>query len=229
MQFTELWPGGPKYSNSGRAFPLTADSIILADFAPRNPRVLDIGCGSGIIGLLIAWNNADAHVTGIDISREAIECARRNVAQNSLDGRFCAVHGDIMDTELLKSAFDLAVCNPPYFEKGRGKSAGAAREESTATLFDIIKRASALLVRGGSLCIVIRPDRLAEALSAMAELEFSPARLRTVTHTANSPPSMALVEARLGAGSHLKVLPPLALKGENGGDSDEIKRIYRMN
>ena len=241
MDFAELWSGGPKYGNGRRAFPLMADSILLADFAASDTArsVLDIGCGSGIIGLLIAWNNSAAHVTGIDISQDAVMCTRENIAANSLDGRFDVRCGDIKDIELTDGSFDLVVCNPPYFKKGREKSGEqkqrscTAREESTATLRDIVERASTLLRPGGAFCLVLLPERLGEALEAMTELEFSPARLRMVMHTETAAPSMALIEAWLGATAELEVLPPLILKDGSGAanskDSEEIRRIYHMD
>ena len=231
MDFTELWPDGPKYANDGRAFPLTADSVLLADFAQAEDlrRVLDVGCGSGIIGLLIAWNNREAHVIGVDISEDAVMCARDNIAQNALDDRVDVMCGDILGVALPEGSFDLVVCNPPYFEKGRGKSGGTAREESTATLRDITERASKLLCAGGAFCIVTRPERLSETLETMTEIDFSPARLRLVAHTANSAPSMVLIDARLGVTTELEVLSRLVLTDEKGGDSEEIKRIYRMD
>ena len=231
MDFTELWAGGPKYACSEDVFPLTVDSILLADFAPGKHvrRVLDIGCGSGIIGLLIAWSNRATHVTGVDISESAVVCARDNLELNSLGARFKVLCGDIKSVELSDDSFDLAVCNPPYFEKGRGKSGGTAREESSATLRDIMERVAKLLRPGGVFCLVLRTERLAEALAALTELEFSPARLRQVQHTAISAPSMVLLEAWRGVTTELEVMPPLILKDENGCDSGEIKRIYHMD
>lgn len=228
--FTELWPRGPRYKNDGRAFPLTADSVLLADFAGSRDcaRVLDIGCGSGIIGLLIAYGNTAAHVTGVEISTEAAALARENISENALEGRFDIITGDITNTPLQEHAFDLIVCNPPYFEKGRGKPAGIFREESTARLGDIIKTASRLLSEGGAFCMVLRPERLEEARRLATESGFALARLRFVRHNSISNPSMALIEARFGENGDPPRLPDLLLKNENGGDSEEVRRIYRM-
>lgn len=228
MHFTELWKSGPKYTNGGRAFPMTADSILLADFAKKAERVLDIGCGSGLIGLLIAWNNEAAHITGVDISIEAASCSRDNFAANGLESRCSAIHGDILEVALPERSFDLIVCNPPYFEKGRGRSGGAAREESSATLREIIRRSSELLCNGGSLCLVLRPERLVQALEAMRFYGFSPSRRRFVVHTKQSKPSMVLLEGVLCGDLELEILPQLVLKDDSGKDSAEIMRIYRM-
>ena len=230
MLNNKLWSGGPALAINENVFPVTADSILLADFASSSAadakHILDIGCGCGIIGLLLAWNNKDAFVTAVDISPEAVACTRENFEQNGLTECFEVICGDILDLD--DRLFDLIVCNPPYFEKGRGKSGGAAREESAATLGDIIAHSAKLLCTGGVLCLVLRPERLPEALESLTENELSPARLRLVRHTEESPPSMALIEAFLSSSVELDVLPPLILKNKNGGDSEDVKRIYRM-
>ena len=232
MTTTELWSGGVKFTVSENVFPLTTDSILLADFANAGSagvkNILDIGCGSGIVGLLLAWNNTDAHLTGIDISEDAVACARENIEQNGFGGRFEVVCGDIKTADFPGGLFELAVCNPPYFEKGRGKPGGFMREESTATLRDITEAAAKLLCPGGVFCLVMRFERLGDTLEILTELEFSPERLRLVQHTETAPPSMALVSARLGTTTELEVQPPLILKDKNNCDSEEIRRIYRM-
>ena len=49
------------------AFPLSTDSMVLADFVrlPRNARVLDLGSGCGTLGLLLCGRYDSCHVTGV--------------------------------------------------------------------------------------------------------------------------------------------------------------------
>ena len=60
---SELWPGGPEYAFAG-AFPVTTDSVLLADFARIRPgsRVLELCCGAGLISLLLM-----ARAPGLDV------------------------------------------------------------------------------------------------------------------------------------------------------------------
>lgn len=55
---------------------------------------------------------------------------------------------------------------------------------------------------------------------------FEAKRLRTVAHKPGKEPSLVLIEARRGAGSGLKIMPPLHICGDDGRESAEIKRIY---
>ncbi|MBO6306968.1 MAG: peptide chain release factor N(5)-glutamine methyltransferase [Paludibacteraceae bacterium] len=81
-------------------------------------RVLDIGTGSGCIGIALKKAHPDWHVTGIDISPEAIAVARENALRNHADVNFLVA--DIFSDEIDKtfnsqlSTFNLIVSNPPY-------------------------------------------------------------------------------------------------------------------
>lgn len=78
-------------------------------------RCLDIGTGSGCIGISIALERPETEVVAIDSSREALEVARRNAER--LGARNITFHHtDFFDDEGMRSlgSFDLIVSNPPY-------------------------------------------------------------------------------------------------------------------
>jgi release factor glutamine methyltransferase len=75
----------------------------------EEPRVLDLGVGSGAIALALKDERPDAHVTGVDESRPALELARENVARLGLGVELRA--GGI---EAASNGWDLVVSNPPY-------------------------------------------------------------------------------------------------------------------
>ena len=75
-------------------------------------KVLDIGTGSGCIAISLAKNLLNAEVYGIDVSKKAIETAKRNAINNNVDIIF--MYQDILDTDVLACNFDIIVSNPPY-------------------------------------------------------------------------------------------------------------------
>ena len=84
-------------------------------FSAETVKVLDLGTGSGNIAIAIAANAPRARVTAVDISREALEVARRNVERHHLSDRVSLVQGDLfeaLDDDALR--FDVIVSNPPY-------------------------------------------------------------------------------------------------------------------
>lgn len=98
------------------------DTVAVAELAIRqgmfldqNPRILDLCCGSGCIGLAIASRVKDAKVTLADLSKEALAVAKKNVQRNRMGGRVSYFQADAMKTApAFLGKFDLIVSNPPY-------------------------------------------------------------------------------------------------------------------
>ncbi len=112
----------------GNTFVVTPDVLIpradtewLCDAAVQRagrlpaPRVLDLCCGSGCIGISLALAVPEACVTAVDCSERALDVTRRNAAKYCLaPPRFDAVQADALGTERISGVFDLVVSNPPY-------------------------------------------------------------------------------------------------------------------
>jgi len=87
----------------------------LAFLKSRNaPAVLDIGTGSGCIGISIAHQKKDSHVTAVDVSPDALAVATRNAAKHGVADRMTLLQGDLFAPLTSGSTFDLIVSNPPY-------------------------------------------------------------------------------------------------------------------
>lgn len=90
-------------------------AIRQALFLEKDPRILDLCCGSGCIGLAVASRVKDAKVTLADISQDALAVAKENVALNKLSGRVRCVAADALKPAFpFLGKFDLIVSNPPY-------------------------------------------------------------------------------------------------------------------
>ena len=90
-------------------------AIRQALFLDQNPRILDLCCGSGCIGLAIAKRVKDARVTLADLSQNALTIARENTAMHKMGGRLRCVRVDAMQpASTFLGKFDLIVSNPPY-------------------------------------------------------------------------------------------------------------------
>jgi len=90
-------------------------AIRQALFLEKDPRILDLCCGSGCIGLAVASRVKDAKVTLADISQDALSVAKENVALNKLSGRVRCVAADALKPAFpFLGKFDMIVSNPPY-------------------------------------------------------------------------------------------------------------------
>ena len=93
-------------------------AIRKALFLDQDPRILDLCCGSGCIGLAVASRVKDAKVTLADLSREALAVAKENVTLNKLSARVRCVQADALEKPaLFLGKFDMIISNPPYITK----------------------------------------------------------------------------------------------------------------
>ena len=90
---------------------LAEAALVALRAMPGSPAVLDLCAGSGCVGLSLASLAPDARVTLADVSREALEIARRN--ERALGVKVELRHGDLYDA-VGQARFDLIVSNPPY-------------------------------------------------------------------------------------------------------------------
>lgn len=144
--FKPLWPGGPVYVQSPH-FLLGTDSILLADFVrPQSRRHgLDLGCGGGILMLLLKTRLPELCMEGLEILPEAADIARENLRKNFPGEIPCVRTGDLRNCRTYYSAgsFDFLVSNPPYFAAGSGRSAPEAGGRSHAVKQPVRWRISA--------------------------------------------------------------------------------------
>ncbi len=73
--------------------------------------ILDMGCGIGPIGLLLAHFDKNRHVTLVDVNRRALDCAKQNAAKLGLSSRVDIFESDVYSN--INSSFSTIVTNPP--------------------------------------------------------------------------------------------------------------------
>jgi len=229
-----LWPDGWQFLFDDTLFQPGTDSFLLGAFPKlkQGEKVCDLGAGTGLLGLLLLARQPAAHVTNVELQSAACCLAQRTAALNGLESSVTCVEGDLRDASLFAAgSFDLVICNPPYFAADTGAQAvsdarRAARSEVTCTLEDICCAAQRLLRWGGRLALVFRTERMAELMELCRRHGLEPKRLRLVQHTAQSAPSLLLLECRRGGKTGLAVEAPLIMTNEDGSPTEEVDAMY---
>lgn len=228
-----LSPGGLRFVYEDTLFRPGTDTFLLSSLPRLRPglRVCDLGCGTGLLSLLLLQRQRELRITGIDILPEAVALARRAAAENGLEDCLTFHRGDLRTFPLPAGSFDLAVCNPPYYSAGSGAlpedaARRAARSEGSCPLPELCRTAARLVRWGGSFCLVHKPERLTDLCCALRESGLEPKRLRWVCRSAASAPSLVLLEARRGGRPGLTVEPPLVLESPEGLPTAELNAIY---
>lgn len=232
----QLSPGGLRFVYTDGLFRPGTDTFLLSSLPRLKPdlRVCDLGCGTGLLSLLLLQRQRDLFVTGVEFQAEAAALAARAAAENGLREHFTVLQGDLREIRTLLPAggFDLVVCNPPYYPVDSGHAPAApalrdARGESGCTLDDVCRAASYLLRWGGDLCLCHKPERLADVCCALRAHGLEAKRLRPVLQRPDSAlPSLVLIEGRRGGKPGLRWLSPLVLEGPGGIPAAELDAIY---
>lgn len=235
MESFELWPGGPKLEKSGDAESVCTDSVLLANFPSLSgvTRAADLGCGSGVIGIILAFRSRRIGIDMVELSSRAAALAERNIAANGLSDRLRVMNRDLRGLRQSEvGRYQLVISNPPYYPLGSGtppaESRAMARQELECSLAELADVSSKLLGDGGRLALVYPAERLAQAFCTLSSAGLEPKRLRLVQARVDKAPSVALMECRRGGRPGLSVEPALIIKDPGGADTDEIRKIYRL-
>ncbi|MBF0144779.1 MAG: class I SAM-dependent methyltransferase [Magnetococcales bacterium] len=122
--------------------------LLLEAMADRDPgeKVLDWGCGYGLLGVALARRWPQANVVLADDQVAAVRAARETVRCNDLEGRVAVVLEDGIGHGLSRSSFSTIVTNPPFHR-------GARKEHGPTLAF--FKQVATILRPGGSLWFVV--------------------------------------------------------------------------
>ena len=138
------------------------DAVLLGSWISINRdcrQILDIGCGCGIIALMLA-QRSNARIIGIDIDKSSIDEATKNAQKSSWGGRINFRQTSIQDFCVLpnKNNFDLIVSNPPFFEKSLKspvEKRNLSRHTDTLSFEELIVSADYCLSENGCFAVII--------------------------------------------------------------------------
>lgn len=199
---------------------LGTDSLLLSRFCTvkRGAKVLDLGCGVGVLGVLLAERCENLILDGVELNPASAALAERNLSENGLTGRI--LWGDMRSEGwFTEGHYDLVLSNPPYFPERTGFHAtqrnAEARSELTCTLSDLCRSAAPRLKTGGRFAVVCRTERLTDLLCAMRDNGIEPKRLQMVQTAPHKPPKLFLCEGIRQGGNGLKIEPNLVLSSHS--------------
>ena len=212
--------------------------VIAAARLHAKGRAVDLGAGSGAIGLSLAVLMPNLEVTLVELDAEVAALAARNAALNGVVERVRLVTDDVERLARsrgsppgLGASYDLAVMNPP-FTIARSSQASPDPQRALAhmardgALACWIAAASFLLKPKGTLIAIYRPEMLAEVLQALRRA-FSRIELRPVHPRLQDAATRILIRARKGGRAPLIMLPPLVLHERDGDFTRLAAAIHR--
>ena len=210
------------------------DALLLADFVNSRGRCIDLGAGSGIIGLLLLASGKAVSVDGIEIQKQYVSLAAQNALSNGFSENYTAVERDITHIHRFPAgAYDYCVSNPPYLKAGSGfdnlsEAMNIARREVLCTVDSVCAASSKSVKSGGNVYMVYRADRLDSLLYSLKKHRLQPKRLRIICPSAEKKPSLVLVDAKKDAAEGMVFENVFYIYKDNLHTeySDEMKKIY---
>jgi len=187
-------------------------------------RILDVGCGSGLISLMVAQREPNATVRGIDVQRDAVDQARENVHNSPFRERVTIEEADV---RRYVGKFDCIVCNPPFFnEHTKPLDAGRAlaRNASSLSYDELCQAADALLLPEGFFNVVL-PTSVLPLFNAIAiGCGFGIYRILHVRTVETKPPRRTMITYCKGTCQTVEE-SAMVLQNLDGSRSEEYQQL----
>lgn len=155
------------------------DSVLLgASCNSTNARrILDVGCGTGLLALMLAQKNPQAFVKAVEIDSEAAKEACRNAEASPW--RVEVVCADFrMYASTTTEKFDLIISNPPYFEnslKNPEESKAVARHDKDLSYGELLSGVARLIEDNGHFYCILPVLSVSKFVNLAAEEKLYPA------------------------------------------------------
>jgi len=145
--------------------------------------VLDMGCGSGIIGLVAASHGAT--VTAVDLNAKAVEATRHNADRNGFTSLITAFQSNLFESIPDGMRFDVIFWNPPFYPIAPRHEAGLAWNagENHDVIREFSRSAMSYLVADGFLVIILSTDAgVTHVLNMFLESGYEPDGTIVIPH-----------------------------------------------
>lgn len=233
-------------SDSRCAMKVGTDGVLLGAWAPvpSTGWLLDMGCGSGLIALMLAQRSKGGRVVGVELDCEAALEAAANAAASPFADRVEIVRADVVRwAEDYGRAFDAIVCNPPYHEEellppDRRRAAARHTAGGGLTFAALIRAAERLLSPGedARFSVVLPTPAVAGFVGLAAAYGLTLVRRTDVVTRPQKPAKRSLLSFGRSSGSQEanssecqgqagSMTEPLVLVGPDGGRSEAYEAL----
>lgn len=192
--------------------------------------LLDIGSGSGILGLLVAKDFEKLKLNQCEIQKMFQFFSSKNSNTNKIDSKL--YEGSYEDIDFEKN-FDICVSNPPFYHsdviKSDNQSLKIARYNDSLPLEVFIKKTASILNSEGKFFFCYDVKQINNILLLLNKYKFNLESLQFVHPKESKDATLILVYAKKNSKSLTKVLKPLIVFDENNDFTFEVQGIYKKS
>nr|WP_320017250.1 methyltransferase [uncultured Desulfobacter sp.] len=208
-----------------KGYRYSMDPFVLCSQIPpicSGDRILDIGCGCGIIPVILGYCFPQSCITGVEIQTKLAEIALKNIIKNKLEQTVSIINEDVINfnPESTNGPFDLIVSNPPYKKHNTGRlnpdlQKAIARHEITINIQSLAAKAETLLRHKGRFMIIFPSERLPDIEQAVQATSIYPEWIRYIHTGPQKTPKLVIFSGRKDITARKRVLPPIYLSSNN--------------
>jgi len=208
-----------------------SDSIFLiwfiSRFSPKG-RILDVGCGVGVIGLVLS-REFNLTPSIVDIQPHMIQYARHNYAIHDIEVE--VYEGDFVKMEF-ECKYDVIVSNPPFYCDGALKSKeptlSLARYASAMPFEELCYRVHHTLTPQGRFYLCYDAKQIGHIICILEKYHLRVEEIEFVHSKIAKESKLVLLSCRHNGKSSTKIAPPFVVFDSDGEYSDDAKRAFRF-
>ncbi|MDB2405471.1 methyltransferase [Arcobacteraceae bacterium] len=213
--------------NSDTHFLYNFISLNLEQYKNIKGELLDIGSGSGILGLLVARNYPKLTLNQCEIQDSFQFLSQKNSEVNDIQNRL--YKESYIECNFDKE-FDYIVSNPPFYHtdviKSENENIKIARYNDSMPLEIFIKKTSKLLKQQGKFFFCYDVKQLDNIMHFSSQAKLNIEAIQFLHPNSKKEASLVMVYARKNSKSKLKILPPLIMFNDDGTFKDKTNEIY---
>lgn len=203
-----------------------SDTLFLYDFIGSKPKgqILDVGCGCGILGLLVARDN-EIKLTGIDIDPLNVQISQHNAIVNGIAGEFITEDFSKFKSDI---KFDFIISNPPFYHtnvtKSQNKHIANSRYSDSLSLEEFLASCNRNIKPKGVLYFCYDAKQIGDIIPLLSKFKLNLTKLKFIYSKDNQNAKLVLIEAKKSSRSMCEVVLPLIVfdKDELSVDAREI-------
>ena len=192
--------------------------------------LLDIGSGSGILGLLLAREYTNLNLNQCEIQEVFQFFSTKNAQTNKLESTL--YKGSFEKVEFNKKS-DICVSNPPFYHsdvlQSENENLRIARYNDSLPLEQFIKKVSSVLTSEGKFFFCYDVKQINEILILLNKYKFNLEALQFVHPKLSKDATLILVYAKKNSKSLTKIFNPLIVFENNNDFTQEVQNIYEKS
>jgi len=198
----------------------------LKKFKNIKGELLDIGSGSGILGLLVARDYPKLDLNQCELQEEFQELSQRNAKTNEIH---TTMHkGDFTTVEFEKK-FDICVSNPPFYSsnviKSENKNIKIARYNDSMPLEKFIQKTAAILNQNGKFFFCYDVKQLNDIILFLNKYKLNIEAMQFIHPKMDKEATLVMIYARKNSKSSMTINPALIVF-ENENFTPQVQTIY---